>query len=85
VIDLETGEPLGPHKQGEICIKSPHIMLEYINNPEATAFTIRNGWLYSGMNEYCKLMLIQQIIVLKDDRSKQTKVKCVAHNGTLAM
>jgi len=48
VIDLTTGDMVGPNKSGEVCIKSPHLMLRYHNNPDATAATIRDGWLLSG-------------------------------------
>ena len=33
---------------GEMIIKGPQVMLGYLNDPEATARTIRDGWLYTG-------------------------------------
>ncbi|WNS76170.1 AMP-binding protein [Bacillus sp. DTU_2020_1000418_1_SI_GHA_SEK_038] len=33
---------------GELIFKAPSIMKEYYKNPDATAKTIRNGWLYTG-------------------------------------
>ena len=49
IIDLETGEPLGPGERGEVCVRGPQIMKGYLNNPEATAQTIdAEGWLHTG-------------------------------------
>ncbi len=42
------GEEAAANETGEILIKGQHIMKEYWNNPEATAKTIRDGWLYTG-------------------------------------
>jgi long-chain acyl-CoA synthetase len=38
--------PLG--EKGEIVIRGENVMVGYWNNPEATAETIRDGWLYTG-------------------------------------
>jgi long-chain acyl-CoA synthetase len=40
--DVARGEP------GELIVRSPGMMLGYWRNPEATAETIRDGWLYTG-------------------------------------
>ena len=49
MIDINTGESLGPGTAGELCVKSPAMMLGYANNPEATAATIDlDGWLHTG-------------------------------------
>src|ERR1043165_448927 len=49
IIDLETGEPLGPGEKGEVCARGPQIMKGYLNNREATAQTIDSeGWLHTG-------------------------------------
>ncbi len=45
----DSGEPVGKDVDGDICIRSPLIMLEYWKNPEATAETILKGrWLNTG-------------------------------------
>ncbi|MGE5417840.1 MAG: long-chain-fatty-acid--CoA ligase [Acidobacteriota bacterium] len=49
IVDLETGkQDLPPGEPGELIACGPTIMQGYWNNPEETANTIRNGWLYTG-------------------------------------
>jgi long-chain acyl-CoA synthetase len=42
------GNDLPPNATGEVCIYGPIIMAGYWNKPEATAETVRDGWLYTG-------------------------------------
>jgi crotonobetaine/carnitine-CoA ligase len=49
----ETGRQLGAEQEGEIVVRGvpgETIMQGYFRNPEATAETIRDGWLHSGDN-----------------------------------
>lgn len=49
IVDVETGEkelPIG--EIGEICLRGPQVMEGYLNMPEETAQSIRNGWFYTG-------------------------------------
>ena len=43
----DNGKEVPPSKAGEIIVNGP-IMKGYYDNPQATAETIRNGWLYTG-------------------------------------
>src|SRR5215203_5816756 len=49
IVDVETGEtemPIG--ESGELIIKGPQVMKGYLNMPQETAETKRDGWLYTG-------------------------------------
>jgi acyl-CoA synthetase (AMP-forming)/AMP-acid ligase II len=42
------GRSLGPNEKGEIICAADHLMKCYFENPDATAETIKGGWLYTG-------------------------------------
>ena len=42
------GADVLPGDVGELCLKGPGVMKCYYNDPEATARTIRDGWLFTG-------------------------------------
>jgi long-chain acyl-CoA synthetase len=49
IVDLETGtRELGPGESGELILRGPQLMDGYYNQPDETAKTIRDGWLYTG-------------------------------------
>ncbi len=48
IIDPETGAPLPAGEIGEITIQGPGNFKGYWNKPEATAQTLRNGWVHTG-------------------------------------
>ena len=49
----DDGNNCEPGVAGELLIRGPHIVAGYWKNPEATAETIRNGWLHTGDTAVC--------------------------------
>ncbi|MFK5956442.1 MAG: long-chain fatty acid--CoA ligase [Planctomycetota bacterium] len=49
IVDTEGGLPELPvGETGELIVKGPQVMQGYLNRPQETSNTIRNGWLYTG-------------------------------------
>ncbi|MCF8043227.1 MAG: long-chain fatty acid--CoA ligase [Desulfarculaceae bacterium] len=49
IMDLENGtKEMGQGEAGEIVLRGPDLMTGYLNQPELTSWTIRDGWLYTG-------------------------------------
>lgn len=49
VVDLKTGEALGPNKEGELWFKGRLLMMGYFGNEKETNNTIdKDGWLHTG-------------------------------------
>jgi acyl-CoA synthetase (AMP-forming)/AMP-acid ligase II len=44
----ERGEQVAEGEVGELVVRSPGLMLGYLDDPEATARAIRGGWLHTG-------------------------------------
>ena len=49
VVDLDGNDvPTDGHTPGEIIVKSPANMTGYLNQPDLTAQTLRDGWMWTG-------------------------------------
>jgi long-chain acyl-CoA synthetase len=48
ILDPDTGSPVPAGESGEIVLRSAGVFKGYWNNPEATARTLRNGWVHTG-------------------------------------
>ncbi len=49
IVDIETGQiELGVSEDGELIVCGPQVMQGYWKAPEATAESLRDGWLYTG-------------------------------------
>jgi acyl-CoA synthetase (AMP-forming)/AMP-acid ligase II len=69
VVDEKGGE-LAPGAVGEICLRTPAVMLEYWNMKEATEETLADGWLHTGDAGY----LDEDGYVYVCDRLKDTVI-----------
>ncbi len=47
-IQDEQGDPVPLGETGEVCAQAGNFMIEYWNNPEATAEVFRGGWYHTG-------------------------------------
>jgi len=49
VVDVTTGEDLGPGQDGELWVRGPQVMSGYLGRPEETRLTlVDGGWLRTG-------------------------------------
>jgi len=49
VVDIETGEDLGPGQEGELFLRGPTVMNGYLGDAGATAATVDDdGWIHTG-------------------------------------
>lgn len=48
IVDPDTGAPVAAGEMGEIIVRGPGNFSGYWNKPDATAKTLRNGWVYTG-------------------------------------
>ena len=47
-MDINNNQILGTNKEGEICARGIQIMKGYLKNEQATAETLKDGWLHTG-------------------------------------
>ena len=69
IVDLQVGElDMAPGQAGEIIVRGPQLMKGYWDNPEATAQSLRDGWLYTGDIGYMDEAGYMYIVGRKMDR-----------------
>ncbi|MDT8305348.1 MAG: o-succinylbenzoate--CoA ligase [Anaerolineae bacterium] len=82
----EGGEPLAPGQYGEVVVRGPAVMAGYYGEPEATAHTLREGWLHTGdigyLDDDGDLWLVQRrsdVIVSGGENVYPAEVEAVLH------
>ena len=53
ICDPETGEEVAIGEAGELYVKGPQVMVGYLNRPDATAESIKDGWFATGDMATC--------------------------------
>jgi acyl-CoA synthetase (AMP-forming)/AMP-acid ligase II len=48
IVDPQSGRDLAVRERGEVWVRGPQVMKGYLNNPDATARTLVEGWLRTG-------------------------------------
>ena len=66
LVDPETGEEVGAGGRGELWVQGPNVMSGYLNNPEATAFTLDDeGYLHTGdiaeVTDECVFSIVDRV------------------------
>lgn len=65
IVDPETGEDLAAGGVGELWVRGPQVMLGYLDDPEATARTLRDGWITTGdlarLDEHGYLYIVDRV------------------------
>ncbi len=48
ICDPESGRQFGGGEVGEVWVRTPNMMTEYVDDPQLTAYAMRDGWLRTG-------------------------------------
>lgn len=68
IVDQATGAgPLPPGEVGELIVRGPQVMAGYWNDPDATAYALRDGWLHTGDLAACDADGFFRIVDRKKD------------------
>ena len=88
VVDVDTGESLGPGQHGEMCVRGPQVMKGYYKNENATKETIdSDGWLHTGdmvyYNENNQFFIVDRLKELIKVKGLQVYLKLISLQVTI--